>query len=119
VKARNALALCRVKWKKSIKKMRDKKCTGDNNVPEDVLKMLGKAGLKIMTQLINNRGETGQWSKGFHRSYNDSLKKKKLKATKRNDHRTINSLDLGEAKGKGKQYQNELWKELMNSVLAS
>jgi hypothetical protein len=38
---------------KAIKEMRDKKTTGDDNVPGDVLKMLGEDGLKIMTQLIN------------------------------------------------------------------
>jgi hypothetical protein len=34
--------------------MRDKKATGDDDVPGDVLKLLGGDGLRIMTQLINN-----------------------------------------------------------------
>jgi len=34
--------------------MRDKKATGDNNVPADVLKLLGEDGHRIVTQLINN-----------------------------------------------------------------
>jgi hypothetical protein len=36
-----------------IKDMK-KKATEDDNVPGDVLKLLGEDGLKIMTQLINS-----------------------------------------------------------------
>jgi hypothetical protein len=39
--------------KKAIK-MRDKKATGHDDVPGDVLKLLGEDGLKPMTQLINS-----------------------------------------------------------------
>jgi hypothetical protein len=39
---------------KAIMEMRDKKPTGDNEVPPDVLKLLGEDGLRIVTQLINN-----------------------------------------------------------------
>jgi hypothetical protein len=39
---------------KAIKEMRDKKATGDDDVPGDVLKLLEEDGLRIMTQLINN-----------------------------------------------------------------
>jgi hypothetical protein len=39
---------------KAIKEMRDKKATGDDDVPGDVLKLLGEDGLKLMTQLINS-----------------------------------------------------------------
>jgi hypothetical protein len=39
---------------KAIKEMRDKRATGDDDVPGDVLKLLGEDGLKLMTQLINN-----------------------------------------------------------------
>jgi hypothetical protein len=45
---------------KAIKMMRDKKATGDDDVPGDVLKLLGEDGLRIMTQLINNIYETGE-----------------------------------------------------------
>ena len=38
---------------KAIKKMRNKKTTGDDDVPGDVLKLLGEGILKIMTKLIN------------------------------------------------------------------
>jgi len=34
--------------------MRDKKTTGDNDVPVDVLKLVGQDGHRIVTQLINN-----------------------------------------------------------------
>jgi hypothetical protein len=33
---------------KAIKEMRNKKATGDDDVPGDVLKLLGEGGLKIM-----------------------------------------------------------------------
>jgi hypothetical protein len=39
---------------KAIKEMRDKKATGDEDVPGDVLKLLGEDGLRLMTQLINS-----------------------------------------------------------------
>ena len=41
--------------------MRDKKGTGDDDVPGDVLKMLGEDGHSIETQLINNIYERGVW----------------------------------------------------------
>jgi len=33
---------------KAIKEMRNKKATGDDDVPGDVLKLMGEGGLKIM-----------------------------------------------------------------------
>ena len=45
--------------------MRDKKATGDDDVPEDMPKRVGEDGLRIMTQLINNIHETGEWPKDF------------------------------------------------------
>jgi hypothetical protein len=46
---RKVLIFCEVKWeKKTIKEMRDNKATGDENVPGDVLKVLGKDDLRIM-----------------------------------------------------------------------
>jgi hypothetical protein len=51
--------------KKAIKEMRNKKATGDDNVPGDVLKLLGEGGLKIMMKLINTIYETGEWPKDF------------------------------------------------------
>ena len=45
---------------KAIKEMRNKKATGDGDVPGDVLKLLGEGGLKILTKLINIIYETGE-----------------------------------------------------------
>jgi len=68
--------------------MRNKKATGDDDVPADVLKLLGDGGLKIMTKLINTIYETGQWPKDFMEVTMIALKKKP-QVTKCNDHRTI------------------------------
>jgi hypothetical protein len=73
---------------KAIKEMRDKKATGDDDVPGDVLKLLGEDGLKLMTQLINGIYVTGEWPRDFIEVTMITLKKKP-KTTKCNDHRTI------------------------------
>jgi len=49
---------------KAIKEIRNKKATGDDDVPGDVLKLLGESGLKIK-KLINTIYETGEWPKDF------------------------------------------------------
>jgi hypothetical protein len=46
---------------KASKEMRNKKATGDEDVPGDVLKLLIEGGLKIMKKLINTIYETGEW----------------------------------------------------------
>jgi hypothetical protein len=73
---------------KAIKKMRDKKVTGDGGVPGDVLKLLGEDGFRVMTQLINNILENGEWPMDFTDVRMTALKKKP-KATKCSDHQTI------------------------------
>jgi len=45
--------------------MRNKKATGDDDVPGDVLKLLEEGGLNIITKLINTIYETGEWLKDF------------------------------------------------------
>jgi len=45
---------------KAIKKLRNKKATGDDDVPGDVRKLLGEGGLKIMKKLMNTICETGE-----------------------------------------------------------
>jgi hypothetical protein len=45
---------------KAIKEMRNKKATGDDDVPGDVFKLFGGGGLKIMKKLINTIHETGE-----------------------------------------------------------
>jgi len=46
-------ALVQSKVEKAIQKMRVKKVTNDADAPRDVLRLLGKNGLKLMKQLIN------------------------------------------------------------------
>ena len=45
--------------------MRDRRATGDDDIPGDVLKLLEEGGLKILTKLINATYETGEWPKDF------------------------------------------------------
>ena len=68
--------------------MSNKKATGDDDVPGDVLKLLGEGGLKIMTKLINTIYETGEWPKDFTEVTMINLKKKP-QATKCSNHGTI------------------------------
>jgi hypothetical protein len=65
----------------------DKKATGDD-VPGDVLNLLGEDCLRLMTQLINSMYVTGEWPREFIEVTVIALKKKP-KATKCSDHRTI------------------------------
>ena len=73
---------------KAIKEMRNKKVTGDDDVPGDVLKLLGEGGLKILKKLINTIYETGEWPKHFTVVTMIALKKK-AQATKCKGHRII------------------------------
>ena len=41
---------------KVIKNMREKKDTGEDGVPEDVFRLLGEDGLRLMTVMIKNKG---------------------------------------------------------------
>ena len=75
--------------KKAIKEMRNRKATGDDDVPGNVLKLLGDGGLKILIKLINTIYETGEWPKDFTEVTIIALKKK-TQAIKCSDHRTIN-----------------------------
>ena len=61
---------------KAIKDLRNKKATGDDDVPADVLKLLRDGGLKIMMKLINTIYETGEWPKDFMEATMIPLKKK-------------------------------------------
>jgi hypothetical protein len=74
--------------KKAIKEMRDKKATGDDDVPGDVIKLLGEDGLRLLTQLITSMYVTGEWPRDLIEVTMIALKKKP-KATKCSDHRTI------------------------------
>ena len=73
---------------KAISELRNNKATGDDDVPGDVLKLLGEGGLKIMTKLITTICETGEWPKDFTEVTMIALKRKP-QATKCSDHRTV------------------------------
>jgi hypothetical protein len=72
---------------KAIKEIRNKKAT-DDDVPGDVLKLMGEGGLKMMMKLINTIYETGEWPKDFKQVTMNVLKKKP-QATKCSNHHTI------------------------------
>ena len=76
---------------KAIKEMRNKKATEDDDVPGDVLKLYGEAGLKIMKKLINTTYETGEWPEDFMEVTMIALKRKP-RATKCSDHRTMSHI---------------------------
>jgi len=73
---------------KVIKEIGNKEATDDEDVPGDVLKFLGEAGLKIMMKLINTIYETAEWPKDFTNVTMIALKKKP-QATKCSDHCTV------------------------------
>jgi hypothetical protein len=77
---------------KAIKEM-DKKATGDDDVPVEALKLLGDYGLNLLTQLINNINESGEWPKDFTEVTMVALKKTP-KARKCTDHCTISLIAL-------------------------
>jgi hypothetical protein len=59
-----------------MKEMKDKKATGDGDVPVEALKLPGDDGLNILTQLINNIYQSGEWPKDFTEVTMVALKKK-------------------------------------------
>jgi len=65
--------------------MRDKKATGDD-MPGDVLRLLGEDGLKLVIQLINNMWNR-RVAQGLRKSYSDCIKEPE--ATKCSDHHTV------------------------------
>jgi hypothetical protein len=77
-----------VKCKKAVKEMRDKKATGDDDIPAEALKLLRHDGLNLLTRLINNIYESGEWPKDFTEVTMVALKKKP-KARKCTDLRTV------------------------------
>jgi hypothetical protein len=95
---------------KAIKEVRNKKATGDDNVPGDVLKLLGESGLKIMKKLFNTVYETGEWSKDFTDVIMIALKKT-TQAAKCSDNRTI-SLIAHTAKIVAKIHRRRIEKKL-------
>ena len=74
--------------KKTIKEVRDKKVKTDDDVPGDILRLLGEDGLRILTQLINKLHETGHWPSDFTEVTMIAVKRKP-KSTKCSDRHTI------------------------------
>ena len=68
--------------------MRNRNATIDDDVPGDVLKLLGEGGMKMLAKLINTVYETGKWPKDFTEVTIIALKKK-TQTTKCGDHRKI------------------------------
>ena len=62
--------------------------TGDDDIPGDVLKLLGEGGLKVLTKLSNTIYNTGEWPQDLTEVTKIALKKK-TKATKCSDSRTV------------------------------
>ena len=55
--------------------MRNRKAIGDDDVPGNMLKLLGEGGLKILNKLINTIYETGEWPEDFTKVTMIALKK--------------------------------------------
>jgi hypothetical protein len=66
-----------IEVEKAIKEMRDKKATGNDDVPMEALKLLGDGDLNLLTQLINNIYESREWPKDFTEVTMVALKKKR------------------------------------------
>ena len=60
---REVLIFCEVKWKKNYQGDEGLEATGDEDVPGDVLKVLGEDDLRIMRRHVNNIYETKEWPK--------------------------------------------------------
>ena len=73
---------------KAIQEMRNRKATGDRDVPGDVLTLLEEKGLEVLTELINTIYETAVWPKDFTEVTMIVLKKKP-QATKCSNYCTI------------------------------
>jgi hypothetical protein len=79
---------CTVK-RKGIKEMKDEKATGNDVIPGDILRLLGKDGRRITTQVIKTIYENVEWPKDLFKFKIIALKENP-KATKCSDRRTIN-----------------------------
>jgi len=73
---------------KSIKENENRKSTGDDDIPGEVLNVLGGGDLKILKKLMNTIYENGEWPKDITEDTIIALKKK-TQAKKCSDHLTI------------------------------
>jgi hypothetical protein len=73
---------------KALKEMRNRKATGDDDIPGDGPKLLGKEVLKILTELSNTMYNNGEWPQDFT-EVTVIVLMKKTKTSKCSDYRTI------------------------------
>jgi len=71
-----------------MKEKENRKSTGDDDIPGDVLNVLGEGDLKILTKLMNTIYENGEWPKDVTEDTIFALKEK-TQVKKCSDHRTI------------------------------
>jgi hypothetical protein len=72
---------------KAVKEMRDRKATENDDMPGNVLKLLGKDDVKMVTQMPKNIYKTGEWSQNSSEVIIVALEKK-TRASKSSDHCT-------------------------------
>jgi hypothetical protein len=113
---------------KSVKAMKDWEATGGDDIPRDVIKLLGEYVLIIIIQLIKNICKTGEWPKYFIEAKMPALMGKP-KATKGSGHRKISFIahaanlgcleedQFGFRKGKGSRDGIELLRMIIEGAL--
>ena len=74
--------------RKAIQDMKRGKATGDDEIPVDILKLMGESGIDALTKLINRIYDSGEWPNDFLEVTMIPLPKKP-NAKKCSDHRTI------------------------------
>jgi len=63
MQTRKAIIILQSEVEKGIKEIREKKAAGNDDIPVRYTQSVVRDSLRIMTQLINNLHETGQWPK--------------------------------------------------------
>ena len=51
--------------RKAIQDMKKGKATGDDEIPVDILKLMGESGIEVLTNLINRIYDSGEWPTDF------------------------------------------------------
>jgi hypothetical protein len=87
MQTRKAIIILQSEVEKGIKEIREKKAAGNDDTPVSYTQSDVTDGLRIMTQLINNLHETGQWPKESA-EVSDCIKEE-TKATKCSNQCTI------------------------------
>jgi hypothetical protein len=61
MQTRKAIIILQSGVQKGIREIREQKAAGNDDIPVRYTQSVVRDGLRIMTQLINNLHETGQW----------------------------------------------------------